>query len=205
MQIDPKYRITAGLIGGIGAVALAAQVWLMLGPRGLGQVLWQLAAAFTILTNTLMSATMLRIAATGRRLSFGWMSMLTMAMIMVGAVYHALLADLQVLTGLRWWTDQTFHTLMPAAMAWFWLTEVTRVETPTHKRKGRPYLWLLWPVGFVVYALVRGKLTGRYVYPFLNLDVLGWSGVGLYLAGIGLAFGALAYGMAALARVMPLR
>lgn len=200
-QIDPKYRKVAGALGVLGAGALIAEWSLHVPERGVLGALWALAAAFTILTNTLMAGTMLRIALTGRRLSFGWMSMITMSMIMVGVVYHALLADLRVLSGLAWWTDQAFHTILPVAMAWFWLMEVTR----HNPRKGRPARWLIWPIGFVIYALIRGKLTGRYIYPFLNLDQLGWSGVGVYLVIIGAAFGALAVAMAALGRRMPLR
>ena len=200
-RMDPKYRKIAGAIGLLALAALAAQSVVLMPGRTLSQVLWRLSGAFTILTNALVAVTMLRVAITGQRASFGWMSMLTMSIIMVGAVYHALLADLRTLTGLAWWADHGLHTLVPVAMAWFWLMEVARVD-PRH---GRPWLWLLWPMGFLVYALVRGKLTGRYVYPFLNVERIGWDGVALYVLGIGAIFAALAFGMAALGRRMPRR
>ncbi|MFN4057713.1 MAG: Pr6Pr family membrane protein [Roseinatronobacter sp.] len=200
-QMDPKYRKIAGAIGLMALAALVAQTLVLMPGRSLGQVLWRLSGAFTILTNTLVAVTMLRVAIMGRRASFGWMSMLTMSIIMVGVVYHALLADLRILTGLAWWADQGLHTLVPVAMAWFWLMEVARVDP----RTGRPWLWLLWPMGFLVYALVRGRMTGRYVYPFLNVERIGWDGVALYVLGIGAIFAALAFGMAALGRRMPRR
>jgi hypothetical protein len=203
--MDPKYRKVAGALGLLGAGALIAQVWLLLPGQGLLRALWQMAAAFTILTNLAAALTLLRVAVTGRRASFGWMSMLTLSMMMVGLVYHALLADLRVLTGLAWWVDHVFHTVMPVALLWFWLMEVTRHEPPHQPRTGRPLLWLLWPMGFLAYALVRGHLTGVYAYPFLDIGRLGWGGVAPVLVGIAGAFAALAQGMAALGRRMPLR
>lgn len=202
MQMDPKYRITAGLIAALGLAALLAQLGLRLG-RGqdLLAALWSLAGFFTILTNMLMVATMLRIAVTGQRQSFGWMSMVTLSMIMVGLVYHGLLAQLVFYTGLRWWVDQALHTILPALMLWFWLMEVTRHEP----REGQPLTWLIWPALYAVYALVRGGLSGRYPYYFLNPERIGWGGVALHLGGLLLAFGALAFALYVLGRRMPLR
>ena len=202
MQMDPKYRITAGLIGAIGVAALASQLGLRLG-RGQSVLtaLWGMSGFFTILTNALMAGTMLRIAATGRRASFGWMSMLTMSMIMVALVYHSLLARYVVFTGLRWWTDHALHSILPAMMLWFWLMETTR-HAPRH---GAPLTWLIWPALYAVYAMTRGALSGRYPYPFLNLDRLGLSAVALNVAGLVVAFLLLALVLNALGKRMPLR
>ncbi len=201
--MDHKYRIVAGVIGGLGALALVTQVWLNLtrDGLGLGVTLWGLGGFFTILTNALMAATMLTIAATGRRLPFGWMTMLTMSMIVVGVVYHALLAHLYHFTGLNWWTDQAFHSLLPALMLWFWLMETTR----NPPREGQPLLWLLWPAGYAVYAMTRGALTGWYPYPFLDLAALGPGQVALNMAGLVAGFAGLGYAMRAVGQRMPLR
>lgn len=202
MKMDQKYRITAGVIGAIGLAALAAQLGLRLG-RGqdLLPALWGMAGFFTILTNALMTATMLIIAATGRRLSFGWMSMVTVSMIMVGLVYHALLAHLVSLAGLRFWVDQALHTILPALMLWFWLMETTRHEP----RTGQPLTWLLWPTLYGVYAILRGMMTGRYPYPFLNIDRLGHAAVAMNMVWLVLAFLGLALLLYTLGKRMPLR
>lgn len=200
--MDRKYRITAGLIGALGLAALLAQLGLRLG-RGqdLLAALWSMAGFFTILTTVLMTATMLRIAVTGQRLSFGWMSMVTLSMLMVGLVYHGLLAQLVVFTGLRWWVDQALHTILPAAMLWFWLMEVTR-HAP---RQARPLTWLIWPALYAVYIMVRGGLSGRYPYFFLDPDRIGWAAVGLNMAGLLLAFAVLGHALCFIGRRMPLR
>lgn len=200
--MDPKYRITAGLIGALGLSALGTQLYLWLA-RGmdLWTALWGLAGFFTILTNLLMAVTMVTIAVTGRRMSFGWMSMLTVSMIMVGLVYHMLLAHLFILSGLRWWIDQALHTILPAVMLWFWLMETSR-HAP---RAGQPLTWLIWPAGYAVYAMLRGALSGRYSYPFLNVDQLGLATVAMTMAGLLLGFAALAYALYFIGQSMPLR
>lgn len=201
--MDHKYRITAGLIGAIGALALITQVGINLARdgQGLGATLWALAGYFTILTNTLMAASFLTIAATGKRLSFGWMTMLTMSMVVVALVYHIMLAHLYSFTGLNWWTDQAFHTILPALMLWFWLMETTR----NPPRGGQPLWWLIWPAGYAVYAMVRGLATGWYPYPFLDLGALGPGAVAINMLGLVAGFAALGFVLNALGQRMPLR
>lgn len=201
--MDPKYRITAGLIGGLGALALVTQVGLNMArdDRGIIAVLWGLAGFFTILTNALMTASFLRIAITGARLSFGWMTMLTMSMIVVGVVYHVLLAPDLTFTGLNWWTDQAFHSLLPALMLWFWLMESTR-HAP---RDGHVLWWLIWPAGYAVYALVRGLVTGWYPYFFIDIERSGAALVAGYVVGLVAAFAVLGFVLKAIGQRMPLR
>lgn len=200
--MDPKYRITAGLIGIIGLAALGAQFGLRLS-RGQAPLaaLWGMAGFFTILTNLLMSATMLYIAATGKRLPFGWMSMVTVSMVMVGLVYHTLLAHFFAFTGLRWWIDHALHSILPALMLWFWLMETSRNEP----RGGNPLLWLAWPAAYALYVLLRGQLTGYYPYPFLNVGRIGVEAVMTHYAGLIVAFAVLAVVLNGIGQRMPLR
>lgn len=202
MAIDPKYRIIAGMIGGLAVAALVAHVSLRIGSGGIAAALWRSGGYFTILTNVLTAATFVTIAIRGRRLPFGWMSMLTLSMIMVALVYHIMLAHLFNPSGLRRLTDQAFHTVLPAAVLWFWLMEVTRVDP----RGGAwPLSWIIWPACYGAYALLRGALTGWYPYPFLNVGRLGWDGVLPNLAGICVAFVILAYAMNHIGQRMPVR
>lgn len=203
MRIDPKYRVVAGVIGALGVAALGAQIALDMARWGAGMaaVIWWLAGFFTILTNALMAATMLWIAATGQRARFGWMSMLTLSMIMVALVYHALLAPLYHFAGLAWWVDHAFHTILPALMAWFWLTETARIPP----RTGQPLLWLIWPAVYGAYALTRGALSGWYPYPFLNAAELGLGALALNMAGFLLTFAVLAFALNSLGQRMALR
>ena len=44
------------------------------------------------------------------------------------------------------------------------------------------FQWLVYPLGYLGYSLVYGKITGRYLYPFLNVPVLGWGGLTIRVA-----------------------
>ncbi|MCC5985599.1 MAG: Pr6Pr family membrane protein [Rhodobacteraceae bacterium] len=201
--MDPRFRIVAGVLGAAGAAALIAQVGLNMARDGAGVLatLWALAGFFTILTNTLVAVTFLRIAVTGQRPSYDWMSMLTVAMIMVAGVYHVMLAHLYDFSGLNWWTDQMFHTVMPALTVWFWLMETTR----SAPRAGRPVVWLAWPAAYAVYMLARGAATGWYPYPFMNPLATSWGSVVQVLALFVAGAAVLALAAHALGRAMPLR
>ena len=201
--MDSRFRIIAGVIGLAGAVTLATQLALNVSRSGLRvlPVAWALAGYFTILTNLLVAASFLRMAFTGRRLSYDWMSMLTTSMILVGVVYHLMLAHLYTFTGLSRVTDQMFHTVLPALTLWFWLMETTR----TDPRAGRPLLWLAWPALFVALALLRGALTGWYPYPFMDPGAGSWAAVGTTLAGFVAATAVLALVLHGIGRSMPLR
>lgn len=200
-----EFRIIAGLIGMLGLSTLIVQTGINVARAGglaqLGAVLWSMGRFFTILTNALVAGSFLVIAVTGRRLPFGWMSMLTMSMLMVAGVYHLVLASAITHLGLRWWTDQSLHTLIPAMVLWFWLMETARNDP----RGGQPVVWLAWPALYAAYALLRGALTGRYPYPFLNaqrlepLELL--ANIGLLLA----AFATLALVLNHVGQRMPLR
>jgi hypothetical protein len=38
-------------------------------------------------------------------------------------------------------------------------------------------LWLIFPVAYLLYSLVRGEFTGWYPYPFINPIQNGWASV----------------------------
>ena len=59
----------------------------------------------------------------------------------------------------------------------------------------RSLVWLLYPLGYTAFALVRGQLTDsdvRYPYFFLDVDEIGWDGVGLAFSSLLVAFALLA-------------
>ena len=62
-----------------------------------------------------------------------------------------------------------------------------------------PIRWILWPVWYAVYAVLRGMMDGQYPYFFLNLDELGWEGLGLSIAQFLVAFLIAGYALYAVA------
>ncbi len=192
-------RVFAAMIAGVAAVAIAAQYVVasanpdLAGPVG---VVWRMLGYFTILTNLLVLGHFVAVAG-GWRIGASRAGALMLWIVVVGAVYHLLLAGLWAPVGLGWWSDQGLHTAVPVLVTLWWAT-----VAPTRGLTGQDALrWLGWPVGYCAYALVRGAATGFYPYPFLDVGTLGVQGVAVQVAMLAaamLALGLLLVGVARL-------
>jgi hypothetical protein len=116
--------------------------------------------------------------------SSAWLAGLTLWIIIVAIVYHLLLARLWAPAGLAWWADQGLHSAVPVLVTLWWLQFAPKPGL----RVGHAALWLAWPLLYTAYALVRGTLTGRYPYPFLDVTTIGYDGVALNGIGLTVAF-----------------
>jgi hypothetical protein len=102
----------------------------------------------------------------------------------VGLVYIALLRN-EDLGALLPWVNVQLHIVMPLAVIADWLYQppLARLEL-RHAR-----LWLIFPLVYLAYSLIRGARIGWYPYPFLNPALAGgYGGVTLYCAAIMAAF-----------------
>ncbi len=99
-------------------------------------------------------------------------------MVFVGVVFNVLLRDVE-LGGLLPWINVVHHLVMPIAVIVDWL-----VWPPKQRISLRTaLLWVIFPVVYTVYSLVRGAVTGFYPYPFFSPVVQkGYGGVALYCA-----------------------
>lgn len=191
-------RLTALMIAvlALGALWLQAHIGLSRRPdRSVLEELWRLGRYFTILTNFMVAVTFGMIAA-GHRARPGWLSAVTLWILIVAVVYHGLLA--RPLDGIRWWSDMAVHTFVPIAVLLWWLGLAPKDGlVPRHA-----LWWLLWPLAYVGYALIRGEIDGRHPYFFIDPHEVGWSGVGLWCLALGVSFWLGGLGMVALARVL---
>lgn len=172
----PGSRLIAAVIAAVAFGAVALQYARVAGDHDALGRLWVLLRYFTILTNLLVGATMLALAAGGRP-SADLMATVTLGIVMVGGIYHALLA--QQLSGLAWWADQALHTATPVLTGLWWLAFGGH-----GLRLSRLWVWLLWPFGYCLYALGRGLTDGTYPYFFVDVGRYGWAQVGLNIAGL---------------------
>ncbi|MEP7185321.1 MAG: Pr6Pr family membrane protein [Rhodanobacter sp.] len=195
MSNRPVQRFVSASAATLGWFALALQLWLtvQLTRSHGGSTLagaWIYLDYFTVLTNGVL-ATALTVDARGPRGQFGrWLmqpeSIIAVAasIFIVGMVYNLALRGLWQPTGWQRLADELLHVVMPLlGLGFWWLATAGR-------RVGarRLLAWLLYPLGYLAYALARGAIDGRYPYPFLEVATLGYPRVLMNAAGVACAF-----------------
>lgn len=177
---------------GIGAIALVLQFALTIPARmeagnGLAEALVFYFSFFTILTN--ICAVLIYAARLfPGRLNF-FASQLSRATIavciaIVGLVYATVLAKIWAPEGLFWLCNVLLHYAAPVIYLFWWALAGRKgglgwSDTPK---------MLVFPVAYLVYALMRGQLTGIYPYPFLDAGALGSSKVAVNAACVAALF-----------------
>lgn len=105
----------------------------------------------------------------------------TLYMVTTGVVFAVLLAGIEgvVLTAVPW-DNIVLHYIMPIAVLADWIVD------PPKKRIGfrRALLWMVFPLIYVAYSMLRGPLVGWYPYPFLDPATNGYGGVAVVSVGI---------------------
>lgn len=150
---------------------------------------------FTIETNILVVITLLMSAvaiAAGKSSKFDLLrTATTVYILVVGIGFSLLLSGMGdvALTAVPW-DNVVLHYIMPVAVLADFMTDRPRRKLGFKKA----LLWLLFPIAYAIYALVRGGLTGWYPYPFLNPDVSGAESVvmtvvSLFVLGLALIWG----------------
>jgi hypothetical protein len=140
------------------------------GPASWPAILWRLLGYFTIITNLVVAVVFTGVAT---RTSFGTPGLLAgtlLNILLVGVVYGRLLQGLHKLTAGPQVANILLHRVTPTLVSAFWLAFV-RKGTLTWRA---PLLWGLYPLGYLLYALGRGAIEGRYPYPFINVVHIGW-------------------------------
>lgn len=126
---------------------------------------WRMARFFTILTNLAVAATLATAALRRDGIGPAWIAALTLAMVLVGAVFHTLLSGITTYEGYGAWSNQGLHTVVPIACVVWWIA-----FAPKHGLQTRDLpTFIVWPCVYVAYALARGAQDGIYPYPFMDL------------------------------------
>lgn len=110
--------------------------------------------------------------------------------LMVGLAYHILLASRFQQTGLNWWTNLMLHYIDPLVYCAWWVLLAEKQAL----RFGTAVQWMLFPVVYFLYSLIRGEIIGWYPYFFVDINELGYPQVLLtsaILLAIYLVFGLL--------------
>jgi hypothetical protein len=108
----------------------------------------------------------------------------TVSIAIVGIVFGLLLSHLD--SGMIPWTNFVLHALIPIVMVLDWLIQPPKTKlVPRHI-----WFWVIYPIAYLVYSLLRGAVINWYPYWFIdpNKSPGGWIGVALYSAAITVGF-----------------
>lgn len=137
---------------------------------------------FTIESNLFAIALLLYLGIEGKARSKNMAFVLvrgavTLYMLMTCVIFIVLLSGLEgaMLTAVPW-DNVVLHYILPIAILGDWLLDKPVVKVGFKKA----LTWLVFPIIYVVYSLLRGGFTGWYPYPFLNPQPHGY----LYVFGM---------------------
>ncbi len=149
----------------------------------------QFMSYFTILTNLMVSVYFTALLFPESRLyrlaklpSTG--SALTIYILVVGLVYQTMLRQLNTHEGLYFISDNMVHGWMPVFTLFYWYRFI--YGNPVNW-KDLP-VWLIYPLAFLFYSLIRGHFTEWYPYPFLDVIAIGYPKVWINSAGVSALF-----------------
>lgn len=145
---------------------------------------------FTVLTNTLavvvLSYALVRRDSAAKRffLAPKISSGIAVSIVVVGLAYSLLLRHLWQPEGFQWVADELLHDVMPVLFLIYWWRCVPK-GTLQFKHIGA---WVIYPLVYFAYVLLRGHLLGQYQYPFIDVDSLGYPQVFVNAGGILVGF-----------------
>jgi hypothetical protein len=88
----------------------------------------------------------------------------------VGLSYHFLLSNLWSLQGAHWFADRLLHYVVPVLYVIYWWITSSKVAL----RWNHPLIWSIYPIVYLGFALIRGRVVGSYPYPFIDVADLGY-------------------------------
>jgi hypothetical protein len=118
------------------------------------------------------------------------------AIVVVSVDYFILLRNVWDPSGLQLAVDVSLHYVVPALCVIFWSLTVsgTRLGWADVAKS------LIYPLGYIVYLLIRGAVTGHYPYYFVDASALGYLRAIVNMAAITGGFLIVAVGLVSVTR-----
>lgn len=174
-------KIYLTILSILGWFALAGQLGIILANRTKPVFLAILLflSYFTILTNFLVAlcSTVLLVNRKSRMLTFfsnpKVLTAIAMYITIVGLVYNTILRFQWQPKGLQLIVDELLHSVVPVLFIVFWFVFVPKA----YLKAKDIFPWLLYPLFYIIYVLIRGSINGVYPYPFIDVKALGYGKV----------------------------
>ena len=172
-------RIYASIGAVIGWFAVIVQFYLHMqnSPVPVAEKTLRFFGYFTIDTNILCALCLTFIALQGNsRLGKFFrkatsITALTVYIIIVGITYNILLRNTWNPQGMQKLVDELLHSVIPVYFVLFWF-----IFVPGKDLKWKDaFPWLIYPISYMVYAIILGAITMFYPYPFVDVNELGYT------------------------------
>jgi hypothetical protein len=111
---------------------------------------------------------------------------------LAGIIYNLKLRNFMPANEMLLLASIIMHDLIPLLFLLFWCTCIPRMRF----RIWQVLSWLIFPVAYFIYTLVRGEIAGHYPYPFLDVTKFGY--VAILKNALGIMFTLLGLSMALL-------
>jgi len=188
-------KVILTIVALVAWFAVIAQLVLMINNRvaSMPETVLRFFSFFTILTNLLVAIYFLtRLVKKPIQLHTffskpGVLTAITVYITVVGLVYQLVLRQIWEPTGLQKVVDELLHSVIPLLVIVCWFLYENKKEIRWSVLPG----WLLYPLIYLVYILIRGHFSGFYPYPFVHVGDLGYPAVLMNAVGLLFVFSGL--------------
>lgn len=172
MQQAKRYTLT--LLALLGWFAIIAQFYLLIanGQLPLGEAIIRFFSFFTVQTNILVAvcSTALLLKPGGFFARASTQAALLLYILIVGLVYNVILRFLWAPQGIQRLVDELLHAVIPLLYLAYWLIFAPKQGLAWKQAPA----WLLYPLAYMIYVIIRGTFSGFYPYPFIDVVQLGY-------------------------------
>lgn len=176
----------------LGWFALIAQFYLQISARqvDVSESITRYFSYFTILTNLIVAAysVVLWLAPHSRAGQFFARTQTGTAVAVyitiVALIYNGVLRSLWQPEGLQKVLDNLLHLIIPILFVLYWCLFVPKATLQWKNFSA----WLLYPLFYILFILIRGAFSGFYPYPFISVAEIGMSQTLINSVGVGVLF-----------------
>lgn len=180
----------------IGWFALIAQYYLLLenSVTSFPESTIRFFSFFTILTNLTVAAyfTVQALKPQSKEdTGSGILTSITVYICIVGIVYQVILRSTWNPQGLQKLVDELLHSVIPVLtiIYWYWY------ENKSNLHYKQIFKWAAYPLLYFIFIIIRGSFSGFYPYPFVDVNLIGYtrvlmnaSWISLFFAGLSMIF-----------------
>jgi len=188
--LTPKGRVFAAMVAAVSAASVALQYLLLLELTrdNVGAALGTLRflSYFTILSNLgVVAVCVTALCGAGGLFSRPrTRGAVALYIGVTGLIYVLILRHLWQPQGLLWWADTGLHYATPSLYLIWWLWAAPHGRLNLRDAAA----WLLFPLLYLAWVLLRGAWLGEYPYPFIDAGQLGYARTAINAIGVLLAF-----------------